>query len=63
MEVKGRNNARCRIKVPLHQVVELNSETLFRTDGLGGLVFEDNVTCKYNSLITKLMLVRCCHSI
>ena len=46
----------------LQAINELNSETLFKWVN-GGMILEDSVTCKYNSLITKLMLARCCFAI
>lgn len=47
----------------LEDVVRLNCQTKFVKNVTGGLVFEDSVFCKYNSLITRLKMLECVEAI
>lgn len=41
----------------MNEVLELNSATVYKKNGLGQLLFEDSVYCNYSSSFVKLKVV------
>ncbi len=63
VEVRDVNQQARIIGVPLANILYLNSPTIFKKNSLGHLIFEDSVTCNYNSAFLKLKLIEICRSL
>ena len=59
--VKGENEQKMsRITVDVDNIIELNTPTNFKKNVLGHTIFEDNVSCNYDSSVMKLIMNKIC---